>query len=307
MSIWNKNIESIRDEVSASFPSKREEISRDSSHYAFVDVETGMADRKVHDAGALKWDGAIFHSANKREAMAFLEDVDYVCGHNIIHHDAKYLFGDEKVKWALVDTLYVSPLLFPERPYHRLLKDDKLDSDQLNNPVNDCEKARDLLMDETAQWSRLTDVQRRIYASLLKGVPEFDGFLSFVSAESFPKDDVKALIQTEYKGKICEHADLENIILKQPIELAYSLALIKTTDYRSVTPPWVLKNYPSVEYVVRRLRHTRCEEGCEYCRKDLDVYHNLKQFFGHDHFRTYEGEPLVTALAYKNDFRYSIV
>ena len=42
----------------------------------------------------------------------------------------------------LVDTLYISPLLFPERPYHRLVKDDKLVSDQMNNPVNDCEKAR---------------------------------------------------------------------------------------------------------------------------------------------------------------------
>ena len=47
-------------------------------------------------------------------------------------------------KWTLVNTLYVSPLLFTERPYHRLLNDDKLVSEQMNSPVNDCEKARDL-------------------------------------------------------------------------------------------------------------------------------------------------------------------
>ena len=46
----------------------------------------------------------------------------------------------------------MSPLLFPKRPYHNLVKDDKLVTEQLNNPVNDCQKARDLLMDEIAAW-----------------------------------------------------------------------------------------------------------------------------------------------------------
>ena len=126
-------------------------VSRDASRCAFIDVEVGLNDHRIHDIGALRCDGAIFHSANKSELLAFLKGVDFVCGHNIIHHDAKYLFGDVAHQWMLVDTLYVSPLLFPERPYHRLLKDDKLVSDQANNPVNDCEKAYDLLMDEVAQ------------------------------------------------------------------------------------------------------------------------------------------------------------
>ncbi|MDE5635493.1 MAG: hypothetical protein K2I52_04210, partial [Muribaculaceae bacterium] len=29
----------------------------------------------------------------------------------------EYLFGDDRQKWILVDTLYVSPSLFPERQY----------------------------------------------------------------------------------------------------------------------------------------------------------------------------------------------
>ena len=94
-----------------------------------------MKDHRIHDIGALRWDRAIFHSANKRELLDYLKDVDFVCGHNIIHHDVKYLFGDVAHQWMLVDTLYVSPLLFPEKPYHHLLKDDKLISDQINNPA----------------------------------------------------------------------------------------------------------------------------------------------------------------------------
>ena len=54
----------------------------------------------------------------------------------------------------------------------------------------------------------------------------------------------------------------------------------------------MLHNYPNVENVVHRLRHTRCAEGCDYCRKYLDAHYNLKYFFGYDQFRTYEGEPL---------------
>ena len=289
MSIWSKFISSISGNGATS---ANEEVFRDSSKYAVVDCEVGLNDMRVHDIGALRWDGSTFHSANKHALIKFLNDVDFLCGHNIIHHDAKYLFGEELQKWALVDTLYVSPLLFPERPYHRLLKDDKLMSEQMNNPVNDSEKARDLLMEEVSAWNELSDRKQIIYATLLYNVTEFSGFLEFVGAKA---DDIKLLpelIREEYKGKICEHADVATIMAQQPVELAYALALVDTTDYRSVTPSWVLKNYPNVEKCVRLLRHTRCKEGCSYCNKELDVHYNLKQFFGYNQFRTYDGEPL---------------
>ena len=117
-------------------------------HYALIDTEVGLRDHKIHDIGALRYDGAVYHDASRQGLDVFLADVDYLCGHNIVHHDARYLFGDGPCRWQLVDTLYMSPILFPDRPYHKLLKDDKLISDQANNPVNDCRKAQDLLFDE---------------------------------------------------------------------------------------------------------------------------------------------------------------
>lgn len=137
--------------------------------YAVVDVEIGLTDHRIHDIGALRYDGAIFHKASKEELLHFLERGEYLCGHNIIHHDAKYLFEDQPIPWRLVDTLYLSPLLFPERPYHRLVKDDKLVSDQMNNPVNDCEKARDLLLDEMARWDAWPEQKQRLFTALLRG------------------------------------------------------------------------------------------------------------------------------------------
>lgn len=287
MSFWRKVIGSLGDRR----PSNAE-VSRDASRWAFVDVEVGLKDKRIHDIGILRWDDAKFHSGRKKEAKEFLDGVDFICGHNVVHHDVKYLFGDEHIRWGLVDTLYMSPLLFPERPYHHLLKDDKLMSDQVNNPLNDCEKAYDLLLDEMEAWKRLPRELALIYATLLHDVPEFSGFLDMADAECCEKEELPGHIYTFFHGRICQNVDLRSLVEKQPVELAFSLALITTTERNSITPPWVLYTYPNVENVVRLLRHTCCADGCDYCRSLLDVHTNLKHFFGYNQFRTYEGEPL---------------
>ena len=287
MSFWRKVIGSLGDRR----PSNAE-VSRDASRWAFVDVEVGLKDKRIHDIGILRWDDAKFHSGRKKEAKEFLDGVDFICGHNVVHHDVKYLFGDEHIRWGLVDTLYMSPLLFPERPYHHLLKDDKLMSDQVNNPLNDCEKAYDLLLDEMEAWKRLPRELTLIYATLLHGVLEFSGFLDMADAECCEKEELPGHIYTFFHGRICQNVDLRSLVEKQPVELAFSLALITTTERNSITPPWVLYTYPNVENVVRLLRHTCCADGCDYCRSLLDVHTNLKHFFGYNQFRTYEGEPL---------------
>ena len=292
MSIWSKLIGIKKTEDRNNIiGNKTTSVPCSAHNYAIVDVEIGLKDHRIHDMGALKHDNTTFHKISKEELFIFLNDVDYICGHNIVHHDAKYLFTDKICRWILVDTLYVSPLLFPERPYHRLVKDDKLMSEQMNNPVNDCKKAKDLLLDEIACWHSLPKEKRILFASLLKDKKEFEGFLSMVSAEYIHKG-IPELIKELYAGKICQHADLDMLINQYPCGLAYALALIDTTDYRSITPGWVLYNYPEVEFIIKLLRHTTCKEGCDYCHTQLDVLHNLKTFFGYERFRTYEGEPL---------------
>ena len=292
MSIWSRLIGIGKDEdTNHVINNKNTSVPFDVIRYAIVDVEIGLKDHKIHDIGALRHDGATFHKSSKEELFKFLGDTDYICGHNIIHHDAKYLFTDKTFHCFFVDTLYVSPLLFPERPYHKLVKDDKLISEQMNNPVNDCEKAKALLLDEIARWNSLPDEKRTLFASLLKGKTEFEGFLSMVGAK-YINEGVPDLIRELYVNKICQHADIEMLTERRPCELAYALALIDTTDYRSITPGWVLHNYPEVEFVVKLLRHNSCSENCVYCNTQLNVLHNLKTFFGYEQFRTYEGEPL---------------
>ena len=263
-----------------------------SKNIAFVDTEVGLKDHKIHDIGALRDDGATFHQASQTALNQFLQEgkVDYICGHNLIHHDAHYLH----LNGILIDTLYLSPLLFPKRPYHHLVKDDKLMSEQMNNPVNDCEKAKELLMDEIAAWNLLSENKRKIFTLLLQHEEEFRGFLMYVGTIETDETvtDVSELILSEYKNHICAHADIPALAAQSPCGLAYALALIGTDDYQSVTPGWVLHNYPEVEHFIYVLCHTQCADGCEYCNHMLDIHYNLKHLFGYDAFRTYDGEPL---------------
>lgn len=259
-----------------------------SRNIAFVDTEVGLKDHKIHDIGALRYDGVTFHQASQTALNKFLQEgkVDYICGHNLIHHDARYL----QLNGILIDTLYLSPLLFPKRPYHHLVKDDKLMSEQMNNPVNDCEKAKELLMDEIAAWNQLSERKRKIFTLLLQNEEEFRGFLMYVGA--IEKDDamigvsefilsennlsentLSEFILSEYKNHICDHVDIPALAAQSPCGLAYALALIGTDDYQSVTPGWVLCHYPEVEHIIYMLCHTQCTDGCEYCNRMLDIHY----------------------------------
>ena len=190
-----------------------------------------------------------------------------------------------------IDTLYLSPLLFPKRPYHALLKDDKLQVDELNNPLNDAQKAEKLFYDEVNAFYSLSSAKKQIYCCLLYQFKEFQGFFNYVNFVPY-RSNVAKLIISEFHGKICANANIAVLIKNYPVELAYALALISISDYRSITPRWLLKNYPKIENVIKYLCNTPCKEGCEYCSSVLDIHKGLKRIFGYDSFRTYNGEPL---------------
>ena len=259
----------------------------------FIDLEVGRDDLKIHDIGAVRNDGTPFHSNSFQSFKTFISDSEYLCGHNVLRHDLKYLqkSGLNLSGFKVIDTLCLSPLLFPQRPYHKLLKNDKLQTEELNNPVNDCKKAADLFYDEINAFDALPVEVKDIYYCLLRKQPEFSVFFEYVDFN--PRNlNILDLINDYYDGKICAHADVLTLTQNHPVELAYALALIDTDDPFSISPPWLLYNYPEIENLVKTLRNTPCEEGCDYCKNSLNVFRGLKQIFGFDEFRLYDGEPL---------------
>jgi len=92
----------------------------------FIDTEIEPKSGKILDLGGIKDNGSTFHSTSISEFANFLKGGEFICGHNIIHHDLKYIINileDAEVNPDnFIDTLFLSPLLFPTRPYHSRMR-----------------------------------------------------------------------------------------------------------------------------------------------------------------------------------------
>lgn len=261
----------------------------------FIDTEVEPISGRILDIGGIKHDGSSFHSLSHPNFVKFLKGTDFICGHNIFNHDFKYIQGDLTAagltEHRIIDTLFLSPLLFPLKPYHRLLKDDKLQTEEINNPLNDSIKARDLFFDEVTAFRR-TDIElQQIYYGLLGEKKEFQSFFKFVGFNTLSAD-LGILIHQKFHPHICENAGINRIALEHPMELAYCLALINADNRESITPRWVTRNFPDVQRIMFLLRSKPCLKGCAYCNQALDIHVGLKRFFGYDSYRTFAGEPL---------------
>lgn len=266
----------------------------------FIDTEVDPVTHKVLDIGAIRahrpvsnTNGLQLHSNSMGDLGHFLQGAFYLCGHNMIEFDLRYIMSTVEAAGirSYIDTLYLSPLLFPRKPYHKLLKDDKIQTEELNNPLNDAKKAMELFLDEVSAFHQLHPLMQKIYYSLLDKSPRFRGFFRYLNFhESFT--NVSSLIHQVYQSQICANADIDTLVKERPIELAYCLATISVDDKESVIPYWVQKNYPMVQQVYRILRGRPCAVGCAYCRAAFDIHDQLKKKFGYDSFRSYNGEPL---------------
>lgn len=260
--------------------------------FVFVDSEINSKNQ-ISDLGAIKDDGAEFHSANPRNFASFVSNCSVIVGHNIFRHDLKYLKQYLPNRCSVIDTLPWSPILFPNKPYHRLVKDDKIDNDDVNNPLSDSIKCKDLYYDEVSKFNTLPPKLRDIFGELLYRHSEFSGFLAAVNWSHRMFTNVKAMIRDYFRGMICCNANLDRLIRDYSAELAFSLALITAEDQKSITPGWVLHEYPKVEEVIHELRSKNCHDSrCSYCSKAFKAKEKLKEYFGYSDFRTFEGENL---------------
>ncbi len=261
----------------------------------FIDTEIDFKTHRILDIGGITDTGQTFHTGSERDFARFMMGSTFVVGHNILHHDLHYIrqaVDDAGVDLTnCIDTLFLSPLLFPARPYHALLKDDKLQTEELNNPLNDSIKARDLFYDEVNAFHALPDDLKEVFYFLLRETVEFRAFFRYIDYEPTAWN-TEEIIRKAFAAGICANADLAGSIARHPIALAYCLALINCPDRGSITPLWVLKNFPDTERIFFLLRNRPCVTGCWYCNQAHDIYRGLKAWFGFDRYRTYGDEPL---------------
>lgn len=257
----------------------------------YIDIETSPQG-KINDVGAI-FKGEELHEKQLTKLESWIKQAEYICGHNIVAHDIPLLkaclgediFNNKKI----VDTLLWSPILFSDNPYHKLVKGYKIVNDSdYNNPLSDCKLTQQLLIDELNSFNELGTNTQQVYASLLSPSKDYEGFLELIK---FNKTDIK--IKEELKGlfktKICGNLEIENIIKKYPIELAYAYALINTIEDKSVLAYWVSKTYPKTQQVVNYLRFNNCEDSnCKYCSSKLNPKKALQTYFGYPDFRSFD-------------------
>ena len=265
----------------------------------FFDLEVDPNTKTILDLGAINNDGRDIHSKSIRNFEKFIQKAQFIGGHNIIHHDLIFLERRVSSRSVIpakkIDTLFFSPLLFPQKPYHRLVKDDKLRSEERSNPLNDSKKAQELFWDECNAFNKLEEKLKAIFYCLLKEQKEFKDFFEFVGYQKnqgHEDRNIVPLITGYFQKKICSQTDLDEIIRLYPIPLSYALALINCRTKYSIPPAWVIKTYPQIEKVLYLLRGNPCLSGCVYCDEALDVEKGLSRYFGFDAFRKYEGEDL---------------
>ena len=141
-----------------------------------IDLET--KGDKIYRIGALCGTKSFERKGSFNVAQA-LDDLDllakdchYLIGHNILDFDLpllQRLFPHLKLLGKpAIDTLYLSPLAFPENPYHRLVKDYKLVKDSLNDPVADARLSLTLFQDQWHSFAELAKTDRTHLLSLYR-------------------------------------------------------------------------------------------------------------------------------------------
>ena len=263
----------------------------------FVDIELDGQER-ITEIGAVLGDREVIRDPVFDAAPALAElarAARFVAGHNIHAHDlprlrAALVSDHPLFRLPAIDTLLWSPLAFPKRPYHRLVKDRELVSREGNDPVADARASRELLGEELA-WletrrrqvdPRLPLIRAALIAHhadapwrgatelLLDGVPELA-----------PRHAARAALD-EVSTYACGMAlqAVAATIADDPtswMAAAYVVMWLDTPT-GSVVPRWVRKEFPHVSDLIRRLRETDCGR-CGFCQEMHSPTAQLQRWF----------------------------
>lgn len=239
------------------------------------------------------------------ELSVFSEKANFVLGHNIVNHDlrvAKKLLPEASfLNLPVIDTLFLSPLAFPENPYHKLIKDYKLLRTGKNNPVSDARLAGSVFDDQLAAFSELYQKEPDILsvfsfafasyreAGKFEGLGIFEVF-NFFSGGVPDSEKAKSIFQKIGRRSACK-TGLDDIWercaldpLKRPM-LAYVLSWLRVSGGNSIIPPWVKHEFPELSGLIRKIRFACGNDDCDYCTTHNDSEKLLKRFFSFDEYR----------------------
>ncbi len=267
-----------------------------------LDIETSRQDRTIlREVGVFRPDtdtrARISGKASNlvSQLNQLTQGAAFVLGHNVIAFDQPaldVLHPDLALhQLPLVDTLELSPVAFPQNPYHRLVKDYKLCTTSRNNPVRDAELAYELFLDQAEALQKRVEEHpdealclHYLLAPMNgKGVANF--FATLRRALRPGLDEAQAAWMRATAGKVCIAGQqvirdewLPHAECHKPI--AYALAWLRVAGSNSVLPPWVGFTYPKTREVIALLRDVPCAlPNCLWCKEQHDLLTVLSNYF----------------------------
>jgi len=256
----------------------------------FLDIEVNPKTDTIDYGATFK--GQELHERNSNRLEQWIKEAKYICGHNIIKYDVPKLksrLGEEIfIGKKFIDTLLWSPILFVNRPNHKLTKGYRIvNASEANNPLSDCKLTEDYLIKELNRFNGLRIEERSIYYHLLQNNPSFNTFFEMAGFDG--SKSVHTPIGQLIGAQICSNVDLENYSRQFPIGMAYVFTLLKLGDNDAVLPPWVRHEYPEAERILNEIRFKTCNDAsCEYCSTKLNPKKALFDFFNYTDFRKFE-------------------
>ncbi len=152
------------------------ELVRDVEQHLIVDLELGR-DGRFHGMAAKRgptervWESGTPFQRAHAELLDWMGDSRVLVGHNLHRFDAaeiaKRAPDSPLLSLPAVDTLELSVLAFPRRPYHRLTKDDDLVRDAKPRPLSDVRACATVLSDALEALEALDDDEAWLLAALL--------------------------------------------------------------------------------------------------------------------------------------------
>ena len=287
-----------------------------------IDLEVDPKTDKPFKIGAFRPDSGLFFEKAFRGEKGFhaalcemahlTSGLKWLMGHNILGHDLKYLKAVVPeaawLKLPVIDTLWLSPLAFPQNPYHRLIKNHKIISSEINSPLADCHACWQLFQDQCTAFGKIKAEKPEEFAlwTALSDIPlpyRLSDDIMIPKRDTSP--DVKKLIDTIWlmmqdnndqgRLKVCRTRFLE--LMKTDIHnpdiypsLGYALSWLKVSGGNSVLAPWVRHQFPETARLIAELRDHDCgSTECRYCQDTLNPEAQLQRYFKLPTFRDVKG------------------
>ena len=246
-------------------------------------------------------------------------NIDCICGHNIVDFDRTKLDENLFKNRKIIDTLFLSMLLEPTYLDHKLEKlyrktdeinyesdslsryslnlDDDRTKTIINDPVSDAEECRKLFKKLDEKFDGLSENLKDAFVYLLSDDKHFQGYFNYKGIKK-PNSINSVNIYQSLKDKvvntengvdaICDEAKFNELFKQNPTAFAFALAFIFLNDNYSAISSIILKQYYNVMKILKSILFDPQKIDILVDPRKRDIPKFSKNVFGIEKFKEFE-------------------